>query len=89
MGLIVFMYVVVWPVMLWLALGAWPPYWARVVSSSFVLGVVAAVMLLADPWQAGLGWGALPGLVAAYALPFHVKDLRAHRRDRPAEGVTR
>lgn len=77
-----FLHLVVLPaelVLLWLALGAWRPLWARVVSSSFVLVVAVTTLLLLDPWEMGLAFSALPALVAAYALPFHVKDLVAER----------
>jgi hypothetical protein len=83
-----FLYLVVLPaelVMLWLALGAWRTLWARVVSSSSVLVVAGTTMLLLDPWQMGLVFSSLPALVAAYALPFHVKDLLSQRQDRAAQ----
>ena len=70
--------------LLWLALGAWRPLWARVASSSFVLVVAAATMLLLEPWEMGLVFCALPAVVAAYTLPFHVKDLLADRRSHEA-----
>ena len=82
MGSVGFLYIVALPaelVLLWLAFGAWPPLGARVASSSFVLVVAATTMLLIDPWEMGLALSALPGLVAAYALPFHVKDLLGQR----------
>lgn len=86
-----FLYLVVLPaelVLLWLALGYWRPLWARVASSSLVLVVVGAVMLRLDPWQMGLAFGALPGLVAMVALPWHVTDLLALRRTKPVQETT-
>ncbi|SES39156.1 hypothetical protein SAMN05216199_3250 [Pedococcus cremeus] len=87
-----FLYLVVLPaelVLLWLALGYWRPMWARVASSAFVLVVVGAVMLVLDPWQMGLAFGAAPALVALVALPWHVKDLLSRQHDRAIQGGSR